>query len=639
VLPEGFYFPPFWASDAEIYTPLQWTAAKANSRDGSTLRTFGRLREGVSWAQAAADTRGIASQLAAEHPESNAGKSAVLTPLHDMAVGSVRGSLGVLLAAVGCTLLIACANLANLFLARATGRGKEMAIRQALGAARATLVRQLLTESVVVSLAGGALGLAGAWWTVKLFLAGLPASGNFRMPRQQEIGLDAAAIAFHLGICLIAALLFGLLPALRASRADLGAAMKAAARGTTADRGGLRIRGALVVSEIALALVLLSGAALLLESFRKLHDLDPGFDPRSLTAVNVAVSGSGHAQPDRRAAFFREAVERLRVLPGVVSASAVNHVPLAGDTFRLGIVIEGRPAPRAGDDTGAIYRVALPGYFHTMGMRLRRGRDFDARDVEGAPLVAVINETMARRFWPAEDPVGKRFRLESNKPRQEWIRVAGVIADPKQQSWSAPADNEMYLPYLQDAMYLHDPGSFLGMTLVVRTAGNAAGVVPAMREQIAHIDGNVPVTAILPMEQVIAGSIWQERLATAVFSAFAALALVLATTGIFAVMSYIVTGRTQEIGIRMALGARQTDVLRMVLLQSMRPVGMGVAIGLCGALALTRLMKSLLYQTSPNDPWLLAGVAALLAMVAAVAGLLPARRASRVDPLSALRDS
>jgi predicted permease len=637
VLPEHFYFPPFWALDAEIYTPFHWPPAKAHDRDASTLRTFARLKPGVTWQQAAAEMRGIARQLAAEYPGTNAGKSAVLTQLHEMAVGNVRGSLGILLAAVGCTLLIACANLANLFLARATGRKKEIAIRQALGAARSVLVRQLLTESLLVSLAGGAIGLAGAWWAVKAFLAALPAYGNFRMPRQQEIGIDSTVLAFHVALSLAAGLVFGLLPALRAGcRGDLGGAMKEASRGATADRSGLRIRGALVVSEIALALILLAGAGLLIQSFRKLHDLDPGFDPRHLMAVNVAVAGSDHASPDRRSAFFRESVDRLRALPGVTSASAVNHVPLAGDLFRLGILIEGRPAPRPDEDSGAVYRVALPDYFRTMGMRLRRGRDFDARDTESAPRVALINETMARRFWPAEDPIGKRFRLEG--PKAEWMTVTGVIADPKQWSWSAPPDCEMYIPYLQDPRYLHDPAAFLSMTLVVRTTEAGTAVAPLVREQIARIDSSVPVTAILPMEEVIAGAVWQARLSMAVFSAFAALALVLATTGIFAVMSYIVTGRTQEIGIRMALGARQSDVLRMVLFQSMRPVAAGVALGIAGAFALTGLMKSLLYQVSPADPRVLAAVTVLLVSVAAIAGLLPARRASRIDPLTALRN-
>jgi putative ABC transport system permease protein len=633
VMPESFYFPPFWAPDAEIYTPLIFSPAKTHDRETSTLRTFGRLKPGVTWEQAAADVRGVARHLASEYPRTNAGKSAVLTPLHEMAVGNVRGSLAILLAAVACTLLIACANLANLFLARATGRNKEIAIRQALGAARAALVRQLLTESLIVALGGGVLGLGGAWWTVQLFVAALPASGNFRMPRRQEIGMDATAIAVHLAICAAAAMLFGLIPALRASRSNLSRAINEGPRGTTGDRAGLRIRGALVVSEVALALMLLAGAVLLIQSFRKLHNLDPGFEPRNLTAINVAVSGSDHAAPDRRSAFFREAVDRLAALPGVTSASAVNHVPLAGDLFRLGILVEGQPAPQPSDDFAAVYRVALPRYFHTMGMRLIRGRDFDSRDVEGAPRVAVINQTMARRYWPGEDALGKRFRLDSSNAKREWIAVAGIVADPKQWSWSAPADSEMYIPYLQDAAYLHDPGSFLSMTLVVRATGS-----PAIREEIARIDRGVPVTAMLPMDQVIAGAVWQARLSMAVFSAFAALALVLATTGIFAVMSYIVTGRTQEIGIRMALGARQADVLRMVLLESMRPVAAGVAIGLGGTIGLARLMKTLLYEVSPADPLVLAAVTLLLVLVAAAAGLLPARRAARIDPLAALRE-
>jgi putative ABC transport system permease protein len=555
-----------------------------------------------------------------------------------MATGNVSGSLTILLCAVGCTLLIACANLANLFLARATGRNKEMAVRQALGASRGTLLRQLLTESFVISFAGGAAGLAAAWWGVNAFLAGLPASGNFRMPRQQEIGMDTSVLVFHAALCLASGLLFGLMPALRASRADLSRAMKEASRGTTSDRSGIRIRGALVISEIALALILLTGAGLLIQSFRKLHDLDPGFDPRNVIAINVAVAGSDHAAPDQRAAFFRESVESLRGMPGIASASAVNHVPLAGDLFRLGILIEGRPVPRPDDDSSAVYRVALPGYFRTIGMRLRQGRDFDARDREGAPRVAVINQTMARRYWPGEDAIGKRFRLDSGSGKADWMTVTGVIADPKQASWSAPADSEMYLPYLQDESYLHDPGSFLTMTLVVRTTAGASTIAPLMREQIARIDANVPVTAMLPMEQVIAGAVWQARLSMAVFSAFAALALVLATTGIFAVMSYIVTGRTQEIGIRMALGARQSDVLWMVLLQSMRPVAVGITLGLCGAFALTRLMKTMLFEVSPSDPAILAGVTLLLVLVAAIAGILPAGRAARIDPLIALRD-
>ena len=636
VLPESFYFPPFWALDAEIYTPLVFPPQKAQDRDMSTLRVFGRLRPGVEWTQASGDMRAIARNLAREYPRSNAEKSAVVTPLHEMAVGNVRASLTILLGAVGCTLLIACANLANLFLVRATARHKEVAIRQALGAARSALVRQLMTESLLVCFAGGVLGLLAARWAVGAFVAGLPAAGNFRMPRQQEIALGAPVIAFNFAVCLLTGLLFGLIPALRASRTDLNSSLKEAARGSTTDRSGLHIRGALVVSEIALALMLLSGAGLLVRSFQNLRDLDPGFDPHHVVAISLPVTGSEHAPADRRAAFYREVVAQLRAMPGVQAASAVNHVPIAGDLFRLGVVIEGRPAPRPGDTPSAAYRVALPGYFQTIGMRLVRGRDFEEGDNEAAPFVAVINQTMARRYWPGEDALGKRFRLDSGNAKP-WMTVVGIIHDAKQWSWAARADEEMYIPFLQDADYLHNKAGFLSMTLVARTRGPVSALAPVVRERIRAIDRNIPVAAMTSMEQVVSDAVWQPRMATSVLSGFALLALVLATTGIFAVMSYIVAGRTQEIGIRMALGARQADVLRMVLLQSLRPVALGVALGLCGALALTRLMTTLLYQVNPTDPVVLAGVTLLLAAVASVAGLLPARRAARIDPLIALR--
>jgi putative ABC transport system permease protein len=580
--------------------------------------------------------RSVARDLAREYPRSNAEKSTVVTPLHEMAVGNVRTSLTILLGAVCCTLLIACANLANLFLARASGRHKEVAIRQALGAARGALVRQLMTESLLLCFAGGALGLLFAWWAVGTFVAGLPTAGNFRMPRHQEIALGAPVIAFNFAMCLITGLLFGLMPALRASRPDLNASLKETARGSTADRSGLRIRGALVVSEIALALMLLSGAGLLVRSFQNLRDLDPGFDPRHVVAISAPVNGSAHAPADRRAAFYREVLAELHAMPGVQSASAVNHVPIAGDLFRLNIVVEGRPAPRPGDEPSAAYRVALPGYFHTIGMRLLRGRDFEESDNESAPPVAVINQTMAQRLWPGEDAIGKRFRLDSRNTKP-WMTIVGIIHDAKQWSWAARADEEMYLPFLQDADYLHNMASFLSMTLVARTTGPVSQIAPLVRERIRAVDRNIPVAAITSMEQVVSDAVWQARMATSVLSGFAVLALVLATTGIFAVMSYIVTGRTQEIGIRMALGARQADVLGMVLLQSLRPVALGVALGLLGALALTRLIATLLYQVSPTDPLVLAGVTLLLASVSAIAGLLPARRAARIDPLTALR--
>jgi len=635
VLPAGFYFPPFWGGRTEIFTPLVFPPAKAQNRQMSTLRTFARLAPATTWEQAKAEVAGIARRLAAEYPNTNAEKDVVAIPLPEISTGNVRTSLLVLLAAVGCILLIACANLANLSLARATGRGKEIAIRLALGARRSALVRQFLTESLLVALAGGALGLALAAAAVKAFLADVPGAGAF--PRQGEVGVGIPVALFNLAVCVGTGLAFGLLPALRSTRADLNRGLKQASRGTTGDRAGLRIRGLLVGAEIAVALVLLAGAGLLIESFRNLRAIEPGFDPHHVVAISSAVAGSGHAGPDRRAAFYREAVERLRALPGVESASAVNHAPMVGDMWSLDVTVEGQPAPRPGNQPSAVYRVAMPGYFHTMGMRLLRGRDFDERDREGALLVGVMNETMARHLWPGEDPLGKRFRVNSLHGEGNWVTVAGILRDTRQWRWSDAAVNEMYLPYAQDPLYQHNPMNYATMMLVVRTTPPPASLAAGMRAQLRAIDPDVPVTAIENMAQVVDDAVWQQRMEMSVLSGFAGLALVLAMVGIYAVMSYVVGGRTQEIGIRMALGAGKRDVLGMVLTQSLRPVTMGLAAGIVGAAGLTQWMGRMLYGVQPADPVVLALAAALLGGVAVGAAMVPANRAAMVYPLTALR--
>jgi predicted permease len=636
VLPEGFYFPPFWGGRTEIYTPLIWTPAKAQDRMMSTLRIFGRLRPDAGWEQSRSEIAAIAHRLAAAYPKTNAEKDGVAIPLPEISTAGVRTSLVVLLGAVGCILLIACANLGNLFLARATGRQKEIAIRQALGAGRFPLIRQLLTESLTVSIAGGALGLVLAWSAVRGFLAEIPGAGAF--PRQNEIGISLPIVLFNFAVCVITGIACGLAPALRATAADLNHWLKQAARGSTTDRAGLRIRGLLVAGEVAIALILLAGAGLLIESFRNLRNIQPGFDPHHAVAISTSVGGSAHAAPDRRAAFYREAVTQLRAIPGVEFVSAVNHPPMVGDQWSLNVEVEGKPAPRPGHEPSAVYRVALPGYFRTMGMRLLRGRDFEDRDREGVQRVAVINETMARRVWPGEDALGKRFRLKTTNGDTSWSTIVGILRDTRQWGWSDPVANEMYLPFLQDPAYLHNPGGYLAMMLVVRTVSPPGTLAAAMRERLRAIDPDVPVTAIQNMEQVIDDAVWRQRTEMSVLTGFAALAMVLAVVGIYAVMSYVAGGRTQEIGIRMALGAGRSDVLAMVLAQSLRPVLAGLAAGVGGAMALTRLMTKMLYGVTPGDPVVLGAVTALLGAVALAAAIGPARRASRVNPLVALRD-
>ena len=635
VLPDSFYFPPFWGRDTEIYTPISWTPAKAQDRETSTLRTFARLKTGVAWEQARSDVRDVAGQLEREYA-SHARVSAMATPVLDMSVGKVRTSLLILFGAVGCTLLIACANLANLFLARGTWRLKEAAIRQAMGASRPALVRHFLTESLAVALAGGLIGLFVAWAALGGFVAWLPSAGGFHLPRQQEIGIGATVIAFHLLVCVLAGLLFGLAPALRASHVDLNAALKDAWRGST-GAGGRGFRHVLIAGEVALALMLLAGAGLLMQSFRNLRDLPAGFEPHHLIAVNLAVSGSDHAQPDRRAALYREAVDRFRALPGVEAASAVNHVPMAGDVFRMEIELEGQPKPRPGETPSAIYRVAMPGYFRTAGLKLVRGREFTDRDTEATTHVAVVNETLARRSWPGEDAIGKRFRMFIAGGTTPWYEVAGVIRDAKQRNWEAAPESEMYLPYLQDNAYLHMPYTYLTMTLVVRSSAPPAMIAPLVREQIRAIDRNVPVTAITSMEQVVDDAVWLPRLEMSVLFGMAALALLLATVGIYAIVSYVVSGRTQEIGIRMALGADPRAVAGLVLRQSMLPVTIGAVAGIAGTLVLARWMRTVLFEVDAADPVTLAIVTALLVGVAVAAALGPARRAARLDPVGALR--
>jgi predicted permease len=627
VTPRGFYFPPFWASNAAIYAVGTYRAGENGGRGPGSLRLFARLKSGVSYQQAQAEITTITRRLALEYPRTNAGLTATVTPIHEISVGSVRPVLLVLSGAVICTLLIA----------RATLRRKEIAIRQSLGAARADIARQFVAETMLLALAGGTLGLLLAWWVVPVFVANVPEAGMFRLPRRNEIELNGTVLAFNFAAAILTAVFCGVATSLQASRVDLNADLKESGRGQVAARSGRTMRSSVAAAQVAIALLLLTGAGLLVESYRKLRAVDPGFDPNGVAAAEVRLAASSHADPDRRAQFYAEALEQFRALPGVVSASAVNHVPLAGDRFGTELTLGGRPLPRPGETPRAVYRVAMPGYFSTMRMRLVRGRDFTEHDDEGAAGVVIINESAAKRFWPGEDPIGKRLHRGDAQSQQPWLTVIGVVADVRQTSSTEAADSEIYIPYLQDADYRHNPASFLTMTLVLRAA-NAAAVAPAIRERIAAIDRNISVPNVFVMDQVVRDVTWQPRTSMTLVAFFAGVAALLAALGIYAVVSSLVAGRTQEIGVRMALGARRVDVLAMVLRQAMRPVAAGLGAGLAAALALTRLMSSMLYEVRATDPVIFTAVAAGLTMVALTASLVPARRAATLDPLAALRD-
>lgn len=636
VMPKGFYFPPFWANKAELYAAPAFGPDRADSHTFSTLRVFARLKPGVSIEQARSETARIAASLAEEFPRSNQGRSAALTPLSEISTGKVRLLLIVMFAAVAATLLIACANLANLLLARAAGRAREIAVRQSLGAQRGHLIRQFLSESVLLACAGGAIGLLFAIWAVPALLAQLPESGVFQLPRSQEVGVGAAVVVFNFAICLVTGLLFGIAPALSASRCDIQVALKDGSRGTTAGGSASRFRNALISAEVALALVLLVGAGLLLRTFQNLRSLDPGFQPANVLAINLSLSSSGHAKAEMRSIYYQQLLERLRTLPGVKSASAVNHVPLIGDTWGSDITPEGRPAA-PGQTATAVYRVALPEYFSTLGIRFDAGRDFAMSDSEHAPAVAVINRTMARRLWPGENALGKRFKAGDAQSDAAWMTVVGIIRDTTQNEWGAAPDNEFYVPFLQDTGYQHGEGGFRTMTLALRYSGDRTALAALIPPQVWSLDRDVAIPSIVALDDAVADSVWAQRAAMSLLAVFAAVSVLMAALGIYAVLSFLVRGRTQELGIRMALGAQPLQVVRLILTQALPPVAIGAAAGLAAALVLARLIGSLLYGVKASDPLVFSSVTALILLVAAAASLIPARQAAKVDPLTALR--
>ena len=640
VMPPKFRFAPFWVTQAEMWAP-QDPGARAAERTTHSLRPFARLQPGVNVKQAQAEMDAVCSRLAKAYPDADAGFTVRVEPLREKVVGDVRPALLIILGAVGFVLLIACANVANVQLARALARTREIAVRTALGAGRLRIVRQLLTESVVLSLIGGAAGLLLAIWGVdwlKTFVG--VGAGDFspKIPRAEAIGVNVPVLLFSLALSVLTGLFFGLVPALHVAKGDVNEALKEGARSSTHGTSGSRLRGLLVVSEVAIALVLLIGAGLLVRSFVRIEAIDPGFNPHHLLMTTVSVAGNPLYVGARREALYRQIVDQVKVVPGVESASMVNHPPMAVDVWGFPFSVEGQPLPRPGEGPSAVFRVSRPGYFQAMNIPLVQGRDFTDGDKLHAPEVVIVNEKLAKAYWPNGDALGKRLTLDDPRKNPLWLTVVGVIRNVKQWEWTGEPDYEFYLAFAQNTGFFESPNPwFSAMTLVVRTAGEPLGFSKAVQNAAWSVDKNLPLSHVLTYDQIIAGSVWRERFNLLLVGLFAALALVLAAVGIYGVMAYSVTERTHEIGIRIALGAKQGDVLGMVVREGMALAAIGAAIGLAGAFLLTRLLSGLLYQVKADDPVVFAVAPMVFAAVAFLASYIPARRATRVDPMIALR--
>jgi putative ABC transport system permease protein len=620
VMPETFQR----GSPAAVWVPLAFTNEDWQNRGGHTLGVVGRLKPGATPEQAQAQLSGIAARLSAQYPDTNKSWGVLATPILDYSTRSLRPTLYALVGAVAFLLLIACANVANLLLARATARQREVCIRAALGASRGRVVRQLLTENIVLAIIGGALGVLVAHWGLDALLAIAPSD----LPRGANITLDARALGFTLGIALLTGIGFGLAPAWQSARVNLVDAIKEGSRGTSDSGHRHWLRASLVVAEIALALMLLTGAGLLIRSFGKLLDANPGFEPRSATMINLTIPGEKYPQKEQQLTFIETVLERLRALPGVTAAGVAHVLPFSGADYVLGLEIEGRPVPPS-DLPSTNYFVVSPDYFRAMGIPVLRGRAFTEHDRAGSSPVAIISQSLANQFFPGEDPIGKRINM-TNGP-QTWREIVGVVADVKHSSFVDSTAPQSYDPIAQQ------PFPFMSFVVRTENAAAAANFAATARREIYAVDAAQPVTRIEPLEKLVADSMARERFAMILFGVFSALALLLAAIGIYGVMAYAVSQRTGEFGIRAALGAQPADVLRLVLGQGFKLVVLGIGAGAAGAIAASRVVESLLYETAPRDPLVLSVIAVLLAAVALLACLVPALRATRVSPITALR--
>ena len=624
VMPAGFATP---RENTEAWTPVHVSnPVAANFRGVHFLRTYGRLAPGVTIEQARAEMQVVDQNLAAQYPAENKNRSTVLFALHERIVGETRRSLLILFAAVSFVLLIACANFANLLLARAAERQREFVIRGALGAGRWRLMRQLLTESLLLSLAGGATAVVLAFWATSLLVSFKPEN----LPRVAEIGVDGRVLGFTLGISVLTGLIFGLVPAWTASRGQASDALKEGGRSSTAGSARQRLRSAFVVVELAVALVLLVGAGLLVKTFWNLRSIEPGFNPENLVTMRVELPESRYEDVASQTRFRKQVLAGMNARPGV-QAAMISELPLSGDSLNHDFIVENRPPIAPGDEPSVETRSVLGDYFKVMQIPLQRGRDFAAPDFdEKAPLVGIANDTLVRQYFPDEDPVGKRVRWARN-PQVQWITIVGVVGDVKHFGLDVPEEPALYTPYTQINPWKR------WMSIAARTQGNMAGIAHDLKQEIWKVDSQLPVTRVETMSEVAASSFAVRRFNMSLLSVFAGLALVLAAVGIYGVMSNAVTQRTQEIGIRLALGARTIDVLKLIIRDGLMLVSIGVAVGLAGAYALTRLMTTLLFGVTPTDGLTIVVVSAVLIGIALLACFIPARRATKVDPLVALR--
>jgi putative ABC transport system permease protein len=623
VMPAWFQYPP----DIDIWAPEVFTNEELSSRGNHSFEMLARIKPGLSPEQVRSDMDSLGNKIidqARDYPYRQFNFKVLTSPLLEEYVGDIRTPLWILMAAVGIVLLIACANVANLLLVRASAREREIAVRTALGASRGRLIRQLLTESTLLAFLGGIAGIIFAWWGLRALIA----VGQQSFPRLAVAQMDFWVLAFTLLVSVGTGVLFGIVPALQSARAVTHDALKEGGRSGTASAASQRVRSALVVAEIALSLILLVGAGLLLKSFARLMDVDPGFRPAGVLTMRLALPEQRYAKPEQVRNFYRNVLDRVTKVPGVESAGAISTLPFTGNNSGT-TTVDSRVISGTDASPEADRRDVLPGFFEAMGVGLIRGRYFDARDNETTAPVAIIDETMAQTYWPNEDPIGQRLKLGDRESTDRWMRIVGVVKHMHFRTLEAKSRVEVYFPHAQDP--------YSDMALVIKTAGDPLALAPSIQRQVLAVDPDQPVYKVATMQQLMADSVARRRLSMLLLAVFAGAALLLAAVGIYGIIAYTVAQRLHEMGIRMALGASRFDLIRLVLAQSLRTALTGIAVGLVGAAFLTRFLSSLLFSVRAADPMTFTVVALGLVAIALLASYVPARRATSVDPMNALR--